>query len=69
MGMGLLSTSHMLIIGIVVLLLFGNRLPSTMRSLGEGISEFKKGLAEVGDDTHKEASRTASITADDSTTK
>lgn len=29
---------------IIVLLLFGNRLPSVMRSLGIGITEFKKGI-------------------------
>lgn len=29
---------------IVVLLIFGNRLPSVMRSLGQGITEFKKGI-------------------------
>jgi len=29
---------------VVVLLLFGNRLPSVMRSLGIGITEFKKGI-------------------------
>jgi sec-independent protein translocase protein TatA len=34
----------MLIIAAVILLLFGHRLPSTMRSLGQGITEFKKGL-------------------------
>ncbi len=28
----------------VLLLLFGHRLPSAMRSLGQGITEFKKGL-------------------------
>ena len=38
------TTSGMLILGLVVLLLFGNRLPSVMRSLGEGITEFKKGM-------------------------
>ena len=32
------------VVGLVVLLLFGNRLPSVMRSLGEGITEFKKGI-------------------------
>lgn len=31
---------------VVVLLLFGSRVPSVMRSLGLGISEFKKGLKE-----------------------
>ena len=32
------------IVLLVVLVLFGNRLPSIMRSLGEGITEFKKGI-------------------------
>ncbi|MCG8449930.1 MAG: twin-arginine translocase TatA/TatE family subunit [Pirellulales bacterium] len=32
------------ILGLIVLLLFGNRLPSVMRSLGQGITEFKKGI-------------------------
>lgn len=36
--------TQMIILGLVVLLLFGNRLPSVMRSLGEGITEFKKGI-------------------------
>ena len=35
---------EMLIIGVIVLLLFGNRLPSVMRSLGKGVVEFKKGI-------------------------
>jgi TatA/E family protein of Tat protein translocase len=30
----------------VVLLLFGSRLPTMARSLGSGITEFKKGLKE-----------------------
>jgi sec-independent protein translocase protein TatA len=36
----------MLVIAAVMLLLFGHRLPSTMRSLGKGLTEFKKGLRE-----------------------
>ena len=35
---------QVVIVAMVVLLLFGNRLPSVMRSLGEGITEFKKGI-------------------------
>jgi len=35
---------QVIMVGMVVLLLFGNRLPSVMRSLGEGITEFKKGI-------------------------
>jgi sec-independent protein translocase protein TatA len=34
----------LLIVAVVVLLLFGNRLPSVMRSLGRGVVEFKKGV-------------------------
>ena len=39
---------ELMIIGMVVLLLFGTRLPSVMRSLGFGITEFKKGLKGEG---------------------
>jgi sec-independent protein translocase protein TatA len=41
---------EMLVIALVILLLFGNRLPSVMRSLGRGVVEFKKGLSDQGDD-------------------
>ncbi len=40
---------ELLIIGIIILLLFGNRLPSVMRSLGRGVVEFKKGLQGIED--------------------
>ena len=46
---------EMLVIAVVVLLLFGNRLPSTMRSLGRGIVEFKKGVQGIEDDVEKAA--------------
>ena len=39
---------ELLIVCIIVLLLFGNRLPSVMRSLGVGITEFKKGIKGEG---------------------
>ena len=42
------------IVGLVVLLLFGNRLPSVMRSLGQGMMEFKKGVQ--GIEEHKDES-------------
>jgi len=48
--MGGLSLFHWLIIGIIVVLLFGNRLPSVMRSLGQGMVEFKKGFEGIEDD-------------------
>ncbi|MEN6448864.1 MAG: twin-arginine translocase TatA/TatE family subunit [Thermoguttaceae bacterium] len=48
--MGGLSIFHWAIIALVVFLLFGNRLPSVMRSLGQGVVEFKKGLQGIEDD-------------------
>jgi sec-independent protein translocase protein TatA len=46
---GVPGTQELVIIGIVCILLFGNRLPSVMRSLGEGMSEFKKAINKIGD--------------------
>jgi len=48
--MGGFSGIHWLIFLLVVLLLFGNRLPSAMRSLGRGVIEFKKGMEGIGAD-------------------
>jgi sec-independent protein translocase protein TatA len=36
---------ELIIILVVIFLLFGNRLPSVMRSLGRGVVEFKEGMA------------------------
>ncbi|HEY2760628.1 MAG TPA: twin-arginine translocase TatA/TatE family subunit [Pirellulales bacterium] len=41
---GWLSPMHIMIVGIIAILLFGDRLPEVMRSLGKGVSEFKKGM-------------------------
>jgi len=51
-----LTPFHLLVIALVILLLFGNRLPSVMRSLGQGIVEFKKGMAEIKDESDKNPS-------------
>ncbi len=48
--MGTFGPIHWLIIAVIVFLLFGNRLPSVMRSLGQGVVEFKKGLQGIEDD-------------------
>ncbi len=48
---------EMIIILAIMLLLFGNRLPSVMRSLGRGVVEFKKGVHGIEEDI-EEASNT-----------
>lgn len=46
--LGMPGHLELLIVAFVILLLFGNRLPSVMRSLGQGIVEFKKGVSGQG---------------------
>ena len=41
---GMPGPFELFIVALIVLLLFGNRVPSVMRSLGKGITEFKKGV-------------------------
>lgn len=48
--MNLLQPMHILLILVVALLLFGNRLPEVARSLGRALNEFKRGLKDVADD-------------------
>ena len=53
--------TELIIVLVVVLLLFGNRLPSVMRSMGRGVVEFKKGISGVSDsDDETEESKSAS---------
>jgi len=44
---------ELLILAVIVLLLFGKRLPSVMGSLGKGIVEFKKGMSGIQDEVEK----------------
>jgi sec-independent protein translocase protein TatA len=41
---------ELLILAFLALLLFGKRLPEVMRSMGKGITEFKKGMSGIEDD-------------------
>ena len=45
-GFGIPGGWEWIAILLVVLLLFGHRLPGMARSLGSGITEFKRGLKE-----------------------
>ncbi len=44
--LGLPGGMELLIVMAIILLLFGNRLPGTMRSLGQSLVQFKKGMKE-----------------------
>jgi sec-independent protein translocase protein TatA len=46
---------EMAAIAMVSLLIFGNRLPSVMRSLGKSVTEFKKGMNSIEDDIEEGA--------------
>jgi sec-independent protein translocase protein TatA len=46
----LLQPTHLLVIGILLLVLFGaKRLPELGKGLGEGLKGFKEGLKGIGD--------------------
>ncbi len=47
---GMPGPLELLIVLAVLLLLFGNRLPGVMRSLGRGVVEFKKGVHGIEDE-------------------
>ena len=53
--MGSLSLVHWLVVLAIALLLFGNRLPSLGKSLGEGICNFNGGLGNNEDETDAQA--------------
>jgi sec-independent protein translocase protein TatA len=45
-----IGATEMMVVAFVSLLIFGNRLPSVMRSLGKSVTEFKKGVAGIEED-------------------
>ncbi len=49
--------TEMIIIGIIAVLLFGRRLPEVGRSIGQGIKQFKSGLAGIEADVNTAASQ------------
>jgi len=44
---------ELILIFLIALLLFGKKLPDVARSLGKGISEFKKGVKDIEEDIEK----------------
>src|SRR5580658_2439089 len=55
LALGMPGGTDWLVIGIIALLLFGRRLPETMRNMGKGIMEFKKGMKGIEDDLNAPA--------------
>ena len=61
------SPVQLMIVLIIALLLFGNRRPSVMRSLGKSVTEFKKGVNGIEDGVKgamKDADKQASHDSD-----
>jgi sec-independent protein translocase protein TatA len=55
------GSGEMLMLMVIALLLFGKRLPEVARSLGKGMTEFKKGMYDIQDEiTSVTSSRPAS---------
>jgi sec-independent protein translocase protein TatA len=46
LGLNMPGGAEWIVILIIALLLFGDRLPKVMRSLGKSMSEFKRGMNE-----------------------
>jgi sec-independent protein translocase protein TatA len=51
-----ISIWKLLLFLLVILLLFSSRLPSLARSLGQSITEFKRGFKELQDQSENEKS-------------
>lgn len=48
-----LGFPELVVFALIVLLLFGSRLPTLMRSLGQSVVEFKKGTRDDDDENGK----------------
>ncbi|WP_233200277.1 twin-arginine translocase TatA/TatE family subunit [Blastopirellula marina] len=50
-GFGMPGMQEMLIFLVIILLLFGSsKLPGLMRSMGQSVNEFKRGMNDKGED-------------------
>ena len=56
---------EMLIVAAIAVLLFGNRLPSVMRSMGQGLTEFRKGMRGIENEIQTATSPTRQKTYSD----
>lgn len=44
-----IGTTELMVVMVVCVILFGHRLPSMMRGLGQSVSEFQRGVREIPD--------------------
>ncbi|HBP19055.1 MAG TPA: twin-arginine translocase TatA/TatE family subunit [Planctomycetes bacterium] len=49
LAFGLPSGPEWIVVLVVALLIFGSRLPKVMRSLGQSVNEFKRGMNDIVD--------------------
>jgi sec-independent protein translocase protein TatA len=59
---------ELIVVALVTLVLFGNRLPSVMRSLGQSVTEFKKGVQGIEKEIDQASTADKSPAATTSTT-
>jgi sec-independent protein translocase protein TatA len=52
-----LGPTELIVIGLIVLVLFGSRLPKAARGFGQSIKEFKRGVREGNRESSDEAPR------------
>lgn len=61
--LGPIGSWEMVVILIIAVLLFGKRLPEVGRSLGKGLTEFKKGVKGIEDEVRNVTSTSTSTTS------
>ncbi|MBL4843899.1 MAG: twin-arginine translocase TatA/TatE family subunit [Planctomycetes bacterium] len=54
LAFGLPGTTEWIIILIIALLIFGSRLPKVMRSMGQSMNQFKRGMNEMIDEDERQ---------------
>ena len=60
------SWEALVVVVVIVLLFFGSRVPQVMRSLGKGVTQFKKGMNEGAEDADEDKKLPAPDKKDDS---